>query len=194
MNDSRLPRRGFAALAGAAMVVLALAGCAVFSPGPKTVQISEARLAELMARQFPFNSCYLEIFDVVIGTPRITLLPETNRIGTAFSYSLGSALLGSRQFAGTLDLTYGLRFEPGDATLRLADVRVEGVQVPGVPVAYRNQANRLGSLLAENLLRDQVIHRLSEQDLASARGWGYQPGAFKVVPGAVQLQLDPVAR
>jgi hypothetical protein len=193
MNEHALPRRWFAGLAVAA-VVLTVAGCAVFTPGPRTVQISEARLAELMARQFPFNSRSLEIFDVVIGTPRVTLLPETNRIGTAFSYSLGSALLGSRQFAGTLDLTYGLRFEPGDATLRLTDVRVEGVQVPGVPLAYRNQANRLGSLLAENLLRDQVIHRVSEQDLASAKGWGYQPGAFRVVPGAVQLQLDPVAR
>lgn len=193
MNESQRHRRLFAVVAGAAAVA-AMAGCAVFNPGPRTVQITEARLAETMARQFPFNSRYLEIFDVVIGTPGIVLLPESNRIGTKFSYSLGSALLGTRQFGGTLDLTYGLRFEPADGTLRLADVRVEAVQVPGVPLAYQNRANRLGGLLAESLLRDQVIHRLSEQDLASARGWGYQPGAFRVVPGAVQLQLDPVAR
>jgi hypothetical protein len=193
MNFFSPRRRVLAALAFVA-AVLCMGGCAVLNPGPKTVQISEARLAELMARQFPFNSRYLEIFDVVIGTPRVALLPESNRIGTQFNYSLGSALLGARQFAGTLDLSYGLRFEPGDGTLRLADVRVEGVRVPGVPLAFQNQANRLGGLLAENLLRDQVIHRLSEQDLASAKGWGYQPGAFKVVPGAVQLQLDPIAR
>ncbi|MDP2066811.1 MAG: hypothetical protein Q8K38_12675 [Burkholderiaceae bacterium] len=178
----------------AGMVAALLGACAALSPGERTIKISEARLSELIGRQFPFNSRYLEVFDVTISAPKVTLLPESNRIATRFNYSTGSFLLGDREFAGTLDLSYALRFEPSDNTVRLADVRAEGVQVPGVPPAYQRQANRLGGLLTENLLHDFVVHRLSQDDLKTAAGWGYQPGAFKVVPGALLLQLNPVAR
>lgn len=181
------------ALLGGAVAAL-LVSCVAFNPGVRTVQISEARLGEIIARQFPFSSRYLEVFDVTISAPRVTLLPESNRIATQFNYSTGSFLLGAREFAGALNLNYALRFEPSDNTVRLTDVRAEGVQVPGVPAAYQRQANRLGGLLTENLLRDFVVHRLSADDLKTAAGWGYQPSEFKVVPGALLLQLNPVAR
>jgi hypothetical protein len=176
------------------LAVLLLAGCVALAPGPRTIEISEAKLAELINRQFPFNSRYLELFDVSLSAPQVRLMPNENRIGTAFSYSLGSLLLGSRSFQGQLDLSYGLRFEPTDNTVRLSQVRVEGFEVPGVPQAYASRANRLGGLLAENLLKDLVIHRLKPEDLDIARGWGYQPGALDVVPGGLRLQLDPVKR
>ncbi len=176
------------------LAALLLSGCAALSPGSRTINISEARLAELIGGQFPFNSRYLELFDVSLGAPQVRLMPAQNRIGTAFSYSLGSLLLGSRQFQGQLDLSYGLRFEPADNTVRLSQVRVEGFEVPGVPSAYASRANRLGALLAENVLQNLVIHRLKPEDLQAARGWGYQPGALSVVPGGLRLQLDPVQR
>jgi hypothetical protein len=182
-------------LAGSStFAVLLLAGCAALAPGPRTVEISEARLAELINRQFPFNSRYLELFDVSLSAPQVRLMPAENRIGTAFSYALGSLLLGARPVQGRLDLSYGLRFEPADNTVRLSQVRVEGFDVPGVPPLYASRANRLGALLAESLLQDMVIHRLRPEDLQAARGWGYQPGALSVVPGGLRLQLDPVPR
>jgi len=186
-------RRHLLATSGA-LAVLLLAGCAALAPGPRTIEISEAKLAELINRQFPFNSRYLELFDVSLSAPRVRLMPDENRIGTAFSYSLGSLLLGARPFQGQLDLSYGLRFEPTDNTVRLSQVRVEGFEVPGVPPLYASRANRLGALLAESLLKDLVIHRLKPEDLQAARGWGYQPGALNVLPGGLRLQLDPVPR
>ena len=182
-------------LAGSgAFSVLLLIGCAALAPGPRTVEISEAKLVELISRQFPFSSRYLELFDVSLSAPQVRLMPAENRIGTAFSYSLGSLLLGARPFQGQLDLSYGLRFEPVDNTVRLSQVRVEGFEVPGVPPLYASRANRLGALLAESLLQDLVIHRLRPEDLQAARGWGYQPGALSVRPGGLRLQLDPIQR
>lgn len=181
-------------LAGGGLAVLLLAGCAALAPGPRTIEISEAKLVELISRQFPFNSRYLELFDVSLSAPQVRLMPAENRIGTAFSYSLGSLLLGARPFQGRLDLSYGLRFEPADNTVRLSQVRVEGFDVPGVPPLYASRANRLGAVLAESLLQDMMIYRLKPEDLQAARGWGYQPGALNVLPGGLRLQLDPVPR
>ena len=179
---------------GLSALVLGLSGCALLQPGPRTVAISEARLAQAIAGQFPFNNRYLELFDVSLASPRVRLIPGENRIGTELGYSIGALLPGSRTRQGTLHLSYGLRFEPSDGTVRLADVRVDGFDVPGVPQAYASRANRLGGLLAENLLQDFVVHRLKPEDLQTARGWGYQPGALQVVPGGLQLQLNPVQR
>lgn len=193
MTHTPLRRR----LLAAAIVwplLLLLGGCAALQPGPRTIEISEAKLVEIISSQFPFSSRYLELFDVSLSAPRVRLIPAENRIGTAFSYSLGSFLLGSRDHQGQLKLSYGLRFEPSDHTVRLSQVRVEDFEVPGVPSAYASRASRLGALLAENLLKDLVIHRLKPEDLELARGWGYQPGALSVQPGGLRLQLDPVRR
>jgi hypothetical protein len=182
-------------LAGSGVLaVLLLVGCAALAPGPRTIEISEAKLGELINRQFPFNSRYLELFDVSLSAPQVRLMPAENRIGTTFSYSLGSLLLGARPFQGRLDLSYGLRFEPTDDTVRLTQVRVEGFEVPGVPPLYASRANRLGALLAESLLQNLVIHRLKPEDLQAVRGRGYQPGALTVLPGGLRLQLDPIQR
>ena len=58
----------------------------------------------------------------------------------------------------------------------------------------RAQVQRLGIALAENLLHDYPVYTVKPKDLESARQWGYEPGALRVVPGAVQLQLEPIRR
>lgn len=187
-------RRRPCLLAAVLASVLALSGCAAMRPGPRTVGISQEKLLQLIAGQFPFNSRYMELFDVSLASPRLRMIPAENRIGTELGYSIGASLLGSRTFQGTLNLSYGLRFDPVDNTVRLSQVKVENFEVPGVPPAYASRANRLGSLLAQNLLQDFVVHRLKPEDLQAAKGWGYQPGALQVVPGGLQLQLTPVQR
>ncbi len=185
-------RRRLLALAG--WSALALAGCAALRPGPRTVDISQEKLLQLIAGQFPFNNRYLDLFDVSLNSPRLRLIPAENRIGTELGYAIGARLLGSRTYEGKLNLSYGLRFEPSDGTVRLSQVRVEGFEVPGVPQAYASRANQLGGLLAAAVLQDFVVHRLKPEDLKAASGWGYQPGALQVVPGGLQLQLNPVPR
>jgi hypothetical protein len=187
-------RRRLLGAAALTVPALWLGGCAALSPGPRTVEISEAKLVELINSQFPFNNRYLELFDVSLASPRVRLMPGENRIGTELGYKLGSFLLGAREYQGRLNLSYGLRFEPSDNTVRLSQVQVEGFEVPGVPAAYASRANRVGGLLAESLLKDFVIHRLKPEDLSVARGWGYQPGLLDVVPGGLRLRLDPVQR
>jgi hypothetical protein len=177
-----------------ALLVGVLGGCALLPLGPRSIQLSEAHLAALIGEQFPFNSRYLELFDVVLQPPQVRLMPTENRIGTAIGYNIGAALLGMRPTQGTLDLSYSLRFEPADQTVRLTQVRVERFDVPGVAPAYATRVNRLGGLLAEQLLKDFVIHRLKPEDLRAAQGWSYQPGALQVLPGGLRLQLDPVER
>jgi hypothetical protein len=180
------------ALGAGALLVLALPGCASLRPGPRTVDIPEAKLVEAVTRQFPHNSRLLDLFDVSLTSPRVRLIPAENRIGTQLDFAVGAPLVETRTQRGTLTLSYGLRLEPVDNTVRLTGVRMEGLDLPGMSPAHAARFRRLGTDLVENLLPDLVVYRLKPKDLETAQGWGYQPGGLQVVPGGLQLRLDPV--
>lgn len=191
MKHEWVTRRGACV---ALVMALATAGCAVVQPGPRTLEISEARLAELVARRFPMDHRYLELVDVSLSQPRLRLLPQENRIQTELDYTMGTVLSGTRTAQGVLGLSYGLRFDPADRSVRLVDVRVDRFDVPGVPTGQAERMSRLGSAVAETILRDAVIHRVRPEELRVAEGWGYEPGTFRVVPGGLQLTMTPVRR
>lgn len=175
-------------------LLLLLAACAALRPEPRVIELSEARLAALIARQFPHHGRYLALFDIALEAPRLKLMPEENRIATQLPYLLGGPLLDGRRYQGLLQLSYGLRFELSDLSVRLTEVRVEEFRLPGLPPALQPRASRLGDLVAQSLLQDFPIHRFKPEDLRAAGRWGWQPGELRVVPGGVQLQLDPVER
>lgn len=172
----------------------AVAGCASLIGGPRTVTISKARLTERVSRQFPQSQRYLELFDVTMSAPRVWLIPEENRVGTELQYTLGASVLSERQMAGSLAMTYGLRFEPSDATVRLTRLRVQKFDLKGLPQAHAARGPQLGRLLAQGVLMDLVVHRLDGSDLRWLQQTDLQPAELKVLADGVQLRLEPVDR
>lgn len=175
-----------------------LTSCAIAPPAPKTLSVTEDRLVQMISSQFPFTSEMLEVLDVVVSKPRISLDPTSNRINTALDLNVaGNNILGlftSKQYKGTLDLSYGLRFEPKDSTVRLTDVRVHRLDVDGAPSLMQRPIEKLSAPLAQKLLKDYVLYKVRAEDLAAAKGWGYKPGTFRVEPAGLSITLDPVER
>jgi hypothetical protein len=184
-----MKRRHFllpAAVAAAAMLV----GCAAIL-GPRTVEVTQAQLEELLARRFPLTRRVLEIFDVTVSAPRLRLLPEANRIATDFDLASTDRLLRA-QHRGTLGLSFGLRFEPSDNTLRVTQVKLERLQIDGAPAPLQRHFERLGTLLAELGLDDQVIHTLRAKDVEAVQGRGYRPSELRVTPRGLLITLLPI--
>lgn len=181
-----------------AALVLTLSACALQPPGPRAISVSEERLVQAIASQFPFDSTLLEVLDVVVSTPRITLDPAANRIHTSLDLSVAPnsilGLLVDKTYRGAIDMSYGLRFEPSDNSVRMTDVRVSRLVVDGAPEKLRRPIERLGQPLAQRLLKDFALYRLRPEDLQASEGWGYRPGSFRVVPGGLAITLDPVER
>ena len=172
---------------------LLLAGCAAVPPGPRTVDISEARLARMLATRFPLDHHYMELLDVSLSQPRLRLQPQDNRIQTELHYSLGTVIAGTRRVEGEMALSYGLRYEPSDRSVRLTDVRVDRFDVPGLP-ERADRMSRLGGAVTESLMHDAVIHRFKAEDLQAGHGWVYEPGEPVIVPGGLRVTLTPVRR
>lgn len=184
-----MQRRHFLLPALAASAAL-LAGCAAVF-GPRTVEVSQAQLEELLARRFPVTRRVLEIFDVTVSAPRLRLLPEANRIATDFDLASTERLMRS-QHRGSLALTFGLRFEPADNTLRATQVKVERLQIDGAPAPLQRHLERLGTLLADQALDDQVVHTLRPKDVEAVQGRGYRPGELRVTRHGLLVTLLPI--
>jgi hypothetical protein len=184
-------RRLFRALVWVPLLPLALAACGSLPGGPRQVDISERKLLALMSEQFPLKRRYLELFEVSLSDPSLRLMPEQNRIGTRLNFAAGMLLSGAKPWNGQMELSYGLRYQASDQTVRLDAVRLEAFEFSGAPIAYAQALRGAGAQLAENLLQDMVVHRFKPEDLRRVDGMGYQPGSLMVVPGGLRLQLDP---
>lgn len=182
----------------ALLLTTLLAACALQPPPPRTITVSEARLAQLISAQFPFNSQLLEVLDVNVGAPRIVLDPAANRINTSLDLDVaGDGILGlltKKSYKGSIDLSYGLRFEPSDGSVRMTDVRVLGFKVDGAPSLMQRPLGRLGGKLAQELLNDYPLYRLRPEDLKAGKGWGYRPGSFNIAPDGLRITLEPIER
>jgi hypothetical protein len=181
-------------LALALPCALALAGCGSLL-APDRVVLSEAELASAMARSFPLQRQLLEVLEVKVSQPRLTLLPDTNRLGAQLEISALDRLFG-QSLQGRIAFETGLRFEPSDQSLRMTQVHVTDLRIDesGVKASRNPAAGRLGAALAERVLEDFALHRLrpdQQQRLAQA---GVQPGAVTVTGRGVEIRLDPLPR
>jgi hypothetical protein len=162
-----------------------LASCATL---PHSVEVSRAQIEAALARRFPLRAPASELLMVQVGVPRLDLLPDANRLRLTSAFDV-SERITRRAMHGDIALSFALRYEPADATLRLADVQVERVDVQGVPQDWRRPAEAIAAYMGEHLLEGSVLHTFTPAQLARANG--LRPGAIRVTPGGVSIELQP---
>jgi hypothetical protein len=197
MNRRQLLQFLPAATAAAGLALLPGCGALI---GPKVITFSEAELVALIGRSFPVTRRVLDVLEVELSAPQLHLLPVRNRLAVALSLRTRERILGSTG-RGELAFDSALRFEPQDASLRLTQVRVQqvGFELGATPAPAGSGANplapatgsqqRLAHALAERVLEDLVLYRLSAERQASLRQLGLQPGAVTVTARGVEVTL-----
>lgn len=194
-----------AALTGAAWSCLS--ACSPWA-GPRVITLSEAELVDRVDRSFPLARRVLGGLDIELSAPRLRLQPEANRLALALWLRTRERLLGAAGH-GRLAFDCALRYDPPQAALRLTQVRVQpfwlaagpGPATPpalvapdaSVPPGATSLERRLAAALAETVLEDLAVHRLSPEALARLREAGLEPGAVTVTARGVEITLRRVA-
>ena len=175
------------------LVALAvLAGCASLT-GPRTITLTEADVARQLAKQYPLERKLLGELTVRVEAPRVSLRSASNRIATEFDFS-GSLSRSGKSSRGTMALDYALRYDEASQAVRMTQVRVGKVNIDGLSDSANAMVDKFGSLLAEQLLNDAAIYRFKPEDLRTAEGKGYKPGAVTVTARGVEISLLPVVK
>ena len=193
----------FALGTGVPLTALSLLGGCAGALAPQVITLTEAELAALIKRQFPLQKRLLEVVDVQLTAPNLHLLPERNRLAVDLSLTTQERLSGK---SGRARLVFesALRYEPGDASVRLTQVQVQRLDIaagggpaPAVPAAstpagQAGLTSRIAALLAERTMEDMTIYRVPAERQALLRQLGLQPGAVTVTARGLEITLARV--
>ena len=182
-------------LAGAGLAALLppLTACAAAGNAAnalRTITLSQAKLNELVAKRFPYTRNFSGLADLSLQSPRLRLLPQDNRLGTALDLVVAERLTGSR-YSGGIDLDYGLRFDDQEGAIRMTDVKVNRIAVDQVPPAQRQLISQYAPRAAETLLSNMVLYRIPDEDLSMARYLGWVVSTLRVQPDGLRIELGP---
>mgnify|MGYP007059439217 FL=1 len=168
-------------LAGAGSALLMLAGCAGL---PRTVSVTNAQMSARLAEQFPIERRWLQWFDLRLSDPRVTTVPERQRVRTELDLHLAD------RFEARLVLEAGVRIEPADQSLRLHDVRIDAYAVDPSDSGQRDRLGRLPARLLAPWFEDLVVHRLGDDTVARLRREGLSVRQVDVTERGLQFTID----
>ncbi|VVD85284.1 DUF1439 domain-containing protein [Pandoraea terrigena] len=194
-DTSRLPcrrpygltRRRWLALAGATALAAGLAACAGL-PFGNDYTFSESQLQRALERKFPFDRRVLAVLDVNLSHPRLTLLPERNRLAVSVDATVTHPF-GGAPLSGMLAIDSALAYDPATMSVVLRDPEVETFTIDGLPERWSRQLNAAGALIAMQLLQDAPLYTFKPEQL-TVGGLTRQPGAITVRSHSVTVKLE----
>jgi hypothetical protein len=189
MKQDGITRRRLGKAALALVAGGVLASCAGLI-GPRRVELSQSRLQAGLERRFPLHNRMLDLFDVQLTGPRLTILPETDRVRLALDVSVAPPFL-RQSWNGTLALSGRLVLDNGRNAVVLADTHVDRFDVGGMEGGRVRDLGRAADLVVNQLLRDTPVYTFRPEDLRYA-GVQFFPSRIETAPGALFVTLEPV--
>lgn len=162
-----------------------LSACASAQP---SYTVSLRQMQQALDGRFPRSYPVAGLLDLQLQTPRLALLPERNQINAVADVQASGPLL-RRSHGGTFDVDFALRYEPSDRTLRAHDLRVNALCLDGLKPQAAQALALYGQQLADQSLREVVLHQLQPKDLALADGLGVQPESITVTPQGLVVRF-----
>lgn len=169
--------------------LLMLSACATSKD--KTINVSQAQLEQMVARRFPYSARWLDAIDVTALAPKLSLQPGASTITADIDVEAVNKLFGER-YHGNLSVASGLRYEPMDNSFRFMGVKVNRFEVDGLPQAYKPETQRLGALLAEQLLENYPIYTLTPEQQQLLRDTGLKVTAMRITDKGLSITLSPL--
>lgn len=172
------------------ITLLALLTACASLLGPREVDVPLVQLQEAIANRFPFNNRYLELLDIYVTNPRVSLQPNTNRILTSMDTSIALPF-SDKAWKGNLAISGQLKFDAARNALMLSEPRVENFAVNGLDLPYANKITRIGALVAEQLLKDLPLYTF-QPDQFRYGGASFIPTKITTKPNGLVVTFEPV--
>ena len=170
-----------AMLAGATL----LSSCASVL-GPRQVELPLHKLQSSLDKRFPINERLLDIFDVQLTRPQLSLVPDQDRVALAVDASVAPPF--ARAWAGNVAFSGRLYIDPGRAAVMMAEPRVDRLQL-GNPEAERRLA-RVANTLIDTVARDMPVYAFDQSDLRYA-GVQFVPTRIQTTRTGLLVTLEP---
>ncbi len=185
-----LPRRRalLRAACAAAALPLPFAALAGFNFFTSEYTASRDELQAMIARRFPVAERYAEIFTVGLRDPQLGLDARGNRAAITATLTIASPLLSPSPVQGVVAVSSALRYDAATRALRLDQPRAERLELQGVEGRDAERLQKVGAVVAQELLQGQVLRSFTADELTVGRKT-YEIGDITVLNDGIKVQL-----
>jgi len=184
-----LSRRRLLRLIGSAATLqipsIALAGFNFFL---SEYSATRAELQAEMARRFPLQQRYADLFTVTLRDPQLGLDPANNRLGVTALLFIASPLLRPPGVEGLVSVSSALRYDAPARSVRLDQPRADRIEIEGLTGRDAERLQQIGALVAQELLQGQALHTFDAKDLTVGNKV-YEIGDITVQRDGMTVQL-----
>lgn len=185
---SRFPLSRLAPAALFAMALL-LSACANLA-GPRDVSIPLARLQAGVDKRFPLKNKAMELFDIQLSNPRLSLQPGTERVGLQLDASVAPPFI-KQSWRGNVALSGRLSIDVARGAVFINDPRLDQVAIDGVDDARQQQFGKIANVLLNKAILDIPVYNFRLEDLRYA-GVQFVPTSIRTTADAVIIHVEPV--
>lgn len=174
-------------------ILLALA-CAFLTScagmvGPRDIDIPLHKLQASLDRRFPISSRILELFDVELTRPQLSVLPDTNRIALNMDVSIAPPFI-RQSWRGRLALSGRLYIDPARNAVLMAEPRVDHFTIDGADEARQRQITHVANVLMEKAVGDTPLYHFRPEDLRYA-GMQFTPTRVSATGRGLLVSVEP---
>ncbi len=185
-NPSR--RLMLRALLGAAALPAPFAAMAGFNFFTSEYTASRQELEAQIAKHFPVQKRYADIFTVSLSNPQLGLDGERNRAAITAALTISSPLLRPSTVQGVVSVSSALKYDAPARALRLDQPQAERLELQGVTGHDAERLQQIGAVVAQELLRDQPLRTFTAEELTVGRKT-YEIGAITVQNDGITVEL-----
>jgi hypothetical protein len=158
------------------------------SPAPALPRytVSREQLQAALAQRFRLHYPVQGLLDLELRSPQLQLLPDQNRLSVELAVQASGPAL-QRSHAGSFAVSFALRYEPADRTIRATQLRLQRLQFPSLQPGVVALINGYAPALAQQSMQEVVVHQLQPKDLALADVMGLQPGSITVTEAGLAI-------
>jgi hypothetical protein len=176
------------ALLGAAAAPAPFAALAGFNFFTSEYTASREELQAQIAKRFPVQQRYAELFTVGLRDPQLGLDARTNRAAITAVLSIASPLLRPSTVDGVVSVSSALKYDAPARALRLDQPKAERLELQGVTGRDAERLQQIGAVVAQELLRDQPLRTFTAEELTVGRKT-YEIGDITVQQDGIKVAL-----
>ena len=191
MTSNMLPSRPRRLLGIAALLLGSglLTSCAGLI-GPREVEVPLYKLQAGIERRFPVNNRMLELFDVQLSRPQLSLPDGTDRVAIGLDAHVAPPFI-KQSWNGSLALSGRLVVDQARGAVFMVEPNVDRFELSGVDETRQQQLTKVANVLMNKVIRDVPVYSFRMEDLRYA-GVQFVPTRIRTRPDAVLITLEPV--
>jgi len=133
------------------------------------IRINETQIREKLQSKLPLTKRYFLIVELTLDNPRVSLKNGSSRVYAGLDAILNIKINQHPEpLGGTIDISSGVRYITETGEFFLADLKIESLQIQGIPEKFQSKVNQAISVALTEYLQKNPIYTLKRTDLKKA--------------------------